>query len=248
MNLQSLFIFFCFIFIGMAKVISQPQDSLPYIQNTDQLSITDSIVIDSMQRIANKNISTIKPLKPITPGSSKKLISIKKSPGIAVMMSTVIPASGLLYVNYKDWKYWIIHIPITYGVLGYMIWRLTYNLTYYKMTNYAYQALSSGDSTKISLINPQVNAITDINVMRNYRDQFRQGIDMNALFLAIFWGFNMVDAAVEAHLSNFNISKDLSFKFAPIEGLTVPMVAPAFTLCSFQYKWQYKKTYGISLR
>lgn len=247
MNLPNCVIFFCCLFLCSVKVCSQQQDTLQYKENADTISTANTILNDSMQRIAQQNLATIKPLKPIALETPKQNITKKKSPAIAAVLSTILPASGLVYVNYKDWKYWAIHIPITYGVLGYMIWRLTYNLNYYNITNYGYQALASGDSARIANISPLVKPITDITVMKNYRDQFRQSIDMNALFLAIFWGLNIVDAAVEAHLSNFNVSKDLTLKLAPIDGFTMPTLTPSFTLCSFQYKWQYKKPYGVSL-
>ena len=52
-------------------------------------------------------------------------------------------------------------------------------------------------------------------VLKQGRDQFRRYVDYAAVFFIIFWGLNVVDAVVDAHLKAFDISPDLSLKIKP---------------------------------
>jgi hypothetical protein len=46
-----------------------------------------------------------------------------------------------------------------------------------------------------------------------YRDEFRRNVDYSVLFFLVFWGLNVVDATVDAHLKAFDVSPDLSLRF-----------------------------------
>ncbi|HEX2682930.1 MAG TPA: DUF5683 domain-containing protein, partial [Ferruginibacter sp.] len=45
-----------------------------------------------------------------------------------------------------------------------------------------------------------------------FRNQVRQNVDYSALFFILFWGLNVVDATVDAHLKTFDVSDDLSLQ------------------------------------
>jgi hypothetical protein len=64
-----------------------------------------------------------------------------------------------------------------------------------------------------------------------YRNEFRRNMDYSILITLLFWGLNVVDATVDAHLKGFNVSDDLSFRVKPalLPG-NVPGVTFAFTL------------------
>jgi hypothetical protein len=51
--------------------------------------------------------------------------------------------------------------------------------------------------------------------LRFYRNQYRRDIDYSALFFIVFWGLNVVDAAVDAHLKAFDVSPDLGLYIKP---------------------------------
>ena len=46
--------------------------------------------------------------------------------------------------------------------------------------------------------------------IRTARDEFRRYVDYSALIFILFWGLNVVDATVDAHLKGFDVSPDLS--------------------------------------
>jgi len=56
----------------------------------------------------------------------------------------------------------------------------------------------------------------DNNDLLNYRNTFRKDQDYSALFFLLFWGLNIIDATVDAHLSQFDVSPDLSLEIHPV--------------------------------
>jgi Family of unknown function (DUF5683) len=43
----------------------------------------------------------------------------------------------------------------------------------------------------------------------------RQNVDYSVLFFIAFWGLNVIDAAVDAHLKTFDVSDGLSLQIKP---------------------------------
>jgi hypothetical protein len=136
------------------------------------------------------------------------------SPRKAAIRSAIIPGWGQAY-NRKYWK-----IPIVYGALGTTAVVFRFNLTEYKNISFAYRYLvnpnrDSADLKKIGAdLQPFIRANAS-NDLRNYRNSFRKNIDYSVLVFLLFWGLNVVDATVDAHLKGFDVSDDLSLKFQP---------------------------------
>ncbi len=144
------------------------------------------------------------------------------SPKKATIRSALIPGWGQAY-NKKYWK-----IPIVYGALGTTAYVFFYNISTYRDLRFAYQAKYKAslpprdpnvpnqpgpfrDSTDFFKIKPEYLPY-DANSLRLYRDQFRSNVDYSVLVFLIFWGLNVVDATVDAHLKLFDVNPDLSFK------------------------------------
>jgi hypothetical protein len=70
------------------------------------------------------------------------------------------------------------------------------------------------DSLKFAQIKDVLKPLSEES-LRFYRDQFRRDIDYSALFFLLFWGLNVVDAAVDAHLKTFDVSPDLGLMLKP---------------------------------
>ena len=66
----------------------------------------------------------------------------------------------------------------------------------------------------IKTIHPKIQGL-DAESLRFYRNQFRRDRDYSILYTLIAWGLNVADATVFAHLKNFDVSDDLSFKIKP---------------------------------
>src|SRR6187401_1744412 len=134
-------------------------------------------------------------------------------PKVAARRSAIIPGWGQAY-NKKYWK-----IPIVYGGLGVTGYIFVNNIKIYKEYKFAYSArVKAQPPTKDSTDYHQLDDIYKIlspNSIRSARDEFRRYVDYSALIFIVLWGLNVVDAAVDAHLKNFDISPDLSLQLRP---------------------------------
>lgn len=134
-------------------------------------------------------------------------------PRKAAFRSAVLPGWGQIY-NKKYWK-----LPIVYGALGITGYIFFDNINTYREYRHAYAvryrtALPNADSTEYHQLK-QIYKIIEPGSIRAARDEFRRYIDYSVLFFILFWGLNVVDAAVDAHLKSFDVSPDLSFQFKP---------------------------------
>jgi hypothetical protein len=154
------------------------------------------------------NDSTV--VKKTTKDSTTKKIY---KPRVAAIRSAIIPGWGQIY-NKKYWK-----VPIVYGALGITGGIFFYNLKNYKDTRFAYRVkynmrVTHTDSSLYAQINPNLQPLSEES-LRFYRNQFRRDIDYSALLFLLFWGLNVVDATVDAHLKGFDVSPDLSLQIKP---------------------------------
>lgn len=140
-----------------------------------------------------------------------------RSPGKAALRSAILPGLGQVY-NKKWWK-----VPIVYAALGGTAWYFFDNRKWYKdfQLGYkvAYNISQHGDSTgydkiKRFEVRDAVNKNKQ-NELQSYRDDFRRNIDYSAVYFVLAWALNVIDATVDAHLSTFDVSPDLSFKIQP---------------------------------
>ena len=146
--------------------------------------------------------------------SGKNLLAldtaVKKThnPKIATFRSAVLPGWGQAY-NRKYWK-----IPIIYGALGTTAGIFLFNLKTYKLLRKAVIYRLDSDTANDRLIDPRfINLSTES--LRTYRTEYRQNIDYSVLFFLVFWGLNVVDATVDAHLKAFDVSPNISMKLLP---------------------------------
>ena len=157
--------------------------------------------------VAIKDSSTTKKSKVDT--ATQKIYD----PKVAARRSAIIPGWGQAY-NKKYWK-----IPIIYAGLGVTGYIFVNNIKIYKEYKFAYSArIKAADSPPDSTDYDQLDNIYKVlspNSIRAARDEFRRYVDYSALVFILLWGLNVIDAAVDAHLKNFDISPDLSLQIRP---------------------------------
>lgn len=144
-------------------------------------------------------------------GTKKKVIyDSTYNPNKAVTRSLMIPGWGQA-TNKKYWK-----IPLVYGALGttgYMFFR---NIKQYKESKEAYILATDGDDSNDHLIKQPYYSVKEYpERIRAFRNSVRQNVDYSVLFFIAFWGLNVADAAVDAHLKTFDVSDDLSLQIKP---------------------------------
>lgn len=131
----------------------------------------------------------------------------KYNPNVAVMRSLMLPGWGQA-TNKKYWK-----IPLVYGALGTTAYIFFRNIRQYKDAKNAYILASDTlPGNDILIKQPYFSVKDQPDRIRVFRNQVRQNIDYSVLFFIAFWGLNVADAAVDAHLKTFDVSDDLSLR------------------------------------
>jgi len=194
-------LFFLFLLPG-TEIFAQQNDTL-HLKNDTLRSNKDSVEINADTVVAKNNI-------PIAPEKSVLALdtSLKFNPKVAALRSAIIPGWGQWY-NKKYWK-----IPIIYGALGVTAGVFFYNLKTYRLLREAVVLRSDTNRLNDALIDPQFIHLSTESI-RMYRNAYRQNIDYSVLVFLAFWGLNVVDATVDAHLKAFDVSPDISMKVRP---------------------------------
>jgi hypothetical protein len=141
----------------------------------------------------------------------------KHYPKLATIMSAVVPGAGQAY-NKKYWKIPIIYVGL--GTLGYLA---NHNNTRYKDFKKAYSVLyTTNKDSSIALYGTDFN----LNGLDYYKNYYRRYRDLYVIFTAGLYLLNIVDANVDAHLFDFDISDDISLRITPSAeqyGMTGPV-------------------------
>lgn len=140
------------------------------------------------------------------------MVAEDHSPRKAALYSAVLPGLGQIYNN-KPWK-----VPIIYGgfaILGYLV--VWYN-DQYQVFRRARIAEENGQREQNPLAGLENIVSQDVTRLANAVDQSRQERDRVIIYTALFYGLNIMDAIVDAHLIEFDVNPDLSFKLEPTVG------------------------------
>lgn len=194
-----------FLVLGLAIVQTtaycQQKDSLP-VKHTDT-------IIKKNDSLAQKHVADTATHK------AKK----KHDPGKASLYSAILPGLGQIY-NKKYWK-----LPLVYAAIGIPAYTYSYNRSWYKKCQYALAVVVNNTTAdhpsgldSINRVDPKLQSFVtygNATSLKNYRDEFRRDQDYSVLFILLFWGLNIVDATVDAHLKDFNVNSDLSFRIQP---------------------------------
>jgi Family of unknown function (DUF5683) len=144
--------------------------------------------------------------KDTTALDSTKKVKTGFSPKKIVLMSLVLPGSGQ-FINKKYWK-----LPIVAGgfYLGYRA--IDFNIGEH---NYYKNVLVQRAKYNNNLL-PGI----DDALVRQVRDAYNRQLQVSVLATGLFYILVAVDAFVDAHLSTFDVSDDLSFEpYVPSQDL-----------------------------
>ncbi len=157
--------------------------------------------------------------KAVKPKTSKEAEEIH-SPRKASIYSAVLPGLGQAY-NKKYWK-----IPLIYGGFGAFGYFIGWNNKNYKQANRAYKDLTDADPATDSymklkqIIYYDLTKASDVASLKqgllSSQDYFRRNRDLLIIVTAAFYGLNIIDASVDAHFFNFDISDDLTLNWEPV--------------------------------
>lgn len=185
-----------------------------------------------------------------SPYKTDSLTRKKHSPRKATLYSTFVPGLGQIY-NHKYWK-----LPLVYAAVGIPAYTFFYNHNLYQQTQRAIALIdeyaTAGTAVPQSVIdqvsNPSIKSLIVNNQssvaaqsLRTYRNEYRKDQDYSVLFFLLFWGLQIVDATVDAHLMSFDVSNELGLHLQPSGNLASPTsgvmgIGLAFDLHKSKYK------------
>ena len=141
----------------------------------------------------------------------------RPSPQRALWLALVIPGGGQIY-NRKYWK-----LPIVYGGFVGCIYAMRWNNMMYRDYAQAYIDLMDDDPgtasyNKFLHLGRQIDSSNEERyktIFKKRKDRYRRWRDMSFFVMVGIYAISVIDAYVDAELSEFDISKDLSMKVRP---------------------------------
>ncbi len=160
------------------------------------LIVAIALIIFSKSLIAQDNII------------NDTLLVKKHSPKKATLYSAVLPGLGQAY-NKKYWK-----IPIVYAGFGVLSYFIISNRDEYFKFREAYDYVMVGDTT-IPINNEYVYKYST-DQLSKARDYYRRNMELSIILSGFWYILNILDASVDAHLFDYDISDDLSLHIEPL--------------------------------
>ena len=135
----------------------------------------------------------------------------------AMWMALILPGAGQIY-NRKYWK-----LPIIYGGFVGCAYAITWNNQMYHDYSQAYLDIMDDDPNTQSYNQfLHLGATIDASnidrykeIFRKRKDKFRRWRDMGVFVMIGVYAFSVIDAYVDASLSEFDISDDLTLRVEP---------------------------------
>ena len=189
-------------------------DSLnPILAQQDTLRLLDS----ANKPLLSRNDSLQLRKDSIKIAKKRDWATWRPNPKRAMWLALVLPGAGQIY-NRKYWK-----LPIVYGGFVGCAYALRWNNQMYRDYSQAYLDLMDDDPNTQSY-NQFLHLgakIDDSNkaryqkLFKSRKDTYRRWRDLSVFCLIGVYALSVIDAYVDASLSEFDISKDLSLRVEP---------------------------------
>lgn len=124
----------------------------------------------------------------------------------AILWASTLPGAGQAY-NSKYWK-----MPIVYGGLGGITYWLVSGVKDFRCYRGAIRALNDNDPSN----DLGCNGFTSSSALQLKRESSRRQVDYGVLLLSLGYALQIMDAAVDARLSHFQVDDDLLLTWNPI--------------------------------
>ena len=126
----------------------------------------------------------------------------EKIPKKAGLYSAILPGSGQVYTK----KYW--KVPIIYGGLITSAYYINESNDLYQLYKSTYLNRLDGDFTD--------NLNYSDSDLRTLSEYYRRNREVSVLLFTLTYILNIVDASVNAHLFDYDVSEDLSLHIQPV--------------------------------
>lgn len=194
------------------EIDEAPEDTIFAISSDAEPIIedhaADSLLADSLQKQLNIMTEANPPIKWNT---------WKPDPKRALWLALVFPGGGQIY-NRKYWK-----LPLIYGGFMGCLYAMNWNNNMYKDYSQAYLDITDDDPGTASYNNylhlgakiTSENEARYTEIFKSRKNKYRRWRDLSFFVMVGVYALSVIDAYVDAELSVFDISKDLSLKVEP---------------------------------
>jgi hypothetical protein len=199
----------------------EPADSLRMLQTADSLRMLqtaeDSLRLAQLEAPVDtaalaQGIDSLN-AQPATAKKSRFIPDSRK----ATWLAMVFPGGGQIY-NRKYWK-----LPLVYGGIVGCAYAINWNNKMYKDYSQAYMDIMDDDPNTDSykdFVSSRVDIDSRLeyfqNIFKRRKDTYRRQRDLSIFCMIGVYVLSIIDAYVDAELSDFDISKDLSIHVEPV--------------------------------
>ncbi|MEL7122322.1 MAG: DUF5683 domain-containing protein, partial [Bacteroidota bacterium] len=126
------------------------------------------------------------------------------NPGKALRLGLVIPGGGQIH-NQRWWK-----LPLVYGAYTGLYLTIDFNQGLYVRFRDALEAKLNDELHEFS-----GTSFDDVTTLRSLRDRYDKNTQLSYIGAVVAHGLIALEAFIDAHLRDFDISDDLSLKLKP---------------------------------
>ena len=197
--------------------------ALLWLTTSPAIAQKDSLQVDAIQSINLDDsiaIDSAKLSKALAPKALRKKrnwATWRPNTKRAMWLAIILPGAGQIY-NRKYWK-----LPIIYGGFVGCAYAMSWNNQMYHDYSQAYLDIMDDDPNTQSYNQflhlgakiDESNIERYKEIFRKRKDRYRRWRDMSMFVMIGVYAFSVIDAYVDASLSEFDISNDLSLKIEP---------------------------------
>lgn len=141
----------------------------------------------------------------------------------ATTLAMICPGAGQIY-NQSYWR-----VPIVVGGFATTIYCIDWNNRGYQRFKKAYRLKADYDANPDLYPNgsqDEFGGRYNTSFLKNLRNSYRRNRDLCIILTAGLYILQIVDAHVDAHLRDYDISKDLSVSLSPVVGYSYNRMSP----------------------
>lgn len=134
------------------------------------------------------------------------------APSKAAFYSAILPGLGQIY-NKRYWK-----APIVWGAMGTGIYVYSFNNTEYRRARNAFKRRLAGfeDDEFFDLNGDGVGPDVSSEALQSAQENAQRDRDLALVITIALYALNIIDANVDSHLKQYNVSDDLAVDFNPV--------------------------------
>ncbi|WP_421805136.1 DUF5683 domain-containing protein [Flagellimonas sp.] len=134
------------------------------------------------------------------------------APSKAAFYSAILPGLGQIY-NKRYWK-----APIVWGAMGTGIYVYSFNNTEYRRARNAFKRRLAGfeDDEFFDLNGDGVGPDVSSEALQSAQENTQRDRDLALVITIALYALNIIDANVDSHLKQYNVSDDLAVDFNPV--------------------------------